>query len=349
MELISWPSTPLLRQALCSIEYRSTFIGKDSEDNALFDKTKQLPTLTYRATVKIHGMNCSVAFDTKEKTVNAQSRTLILSETETCNGFYNFVFEQEIKDFFWYLVNAVDEHVAQKYSRYAIFGEWAGQSIQKKVAVCKAPKFFTIFGVVGLDEEGNKHQIDDDIVYLLINSKKSKPKSIYHSLNFPSFIFTLNFNEVSKWLPELSKIVEEIEKNCPVGAYFGEQGTGEGLVFKCLDPDWQDPRYWFKLKGEKHKVSKEKTVDEAKVQIQESVQEFVDYACTENRLEQGISLIFEQRDKTPNKDQIADFLRWVVQDILKEEQDTLEESGITSKDVTKAISAKARNWFLAKY
>lgn len=349
MELVSWPSTPLLRQALVSIEYRSRFIGKDSENNPLFDASKKLPTLTYRGTVKIHGMNCSVVVDPAKKSFYTQSRTQLLSESETCNGFYNFANNVEISKFFLDLSYALSSHFKNEYSEYAIFGEWAGQTIQKKVAVSKVPKFFTIFGVFGIDNQGEKHLIDEDLVYTMVHSQGSKPRTVYHSLDFPSFLFELNFNDVETWLLMLSSLVEDIEKVCPVGAHFGENGTGEGLVFKCLTPGWENSRYWFKLKGEKHKSSKDTTLNESKIQVQESVRDFVEYTCTENRMEQGVDLVFNQKGETPCHAKIAEFLRWVVKDILKEESDTLHASGLTSKDVTKDISAKARKWFIANY
>lgn len=349
MDLVSWPSTPLLRQALLSIEYKSTYSGRDENENPIFDKTKKLPTLTYRGTVKVHGMNCSAVVRMADLELQAQSRNLVLSEAETCNGFYGFLNEKEKSDYFLAFSKNLNAHFDKKYNAYAFFGEWAGQSIQKKVAVSKVPRFFMLFGVIGIDSNGEKTQLDENLIYLMMKQIKNKPNAVYHSLDFPSFIFELDFNKVQDWLPKLSMLVAEIEKSCPVGLHFGEEGTGEGLVFKCLTPGWEDSRYWFKLKGEKHKVSKDTTVNEDKIQLQSSVQSFVDYSCTENRLEQGIDMVFGQKDQLPTKDKVADFLRWIVQDILKEESDTLEKSSLSSKDVTKAISAKARKWYLEKF
>jgi len=44
----------------------------------------------------------------------------------------------------------------------------------------------------------------------------------------------------------------------------------------------------------------------------------------------------------------GDYLRWVVTDILKEEADTMEASGLTAKDVGGAISKKAKMYWFAK-
>ena len=42
----------------------------------------------------------------------------------------------------------------------------------------------------------------------------------------------------------------------------------------------------------------------------------------------------------------GEFLRWIVTDVLKEEKDTLEVSGLDEKKVKNAIVTKARMWFL---
>jgi hypothetical protein len=41
----------------------------------------------------------------------------------------------------------------------------------------------------------------------------------------------------------------------------------------------------------------------------------------------------------------GDFVRWVYNDILKEETDTIVESGLEPKDVGSAVSNKARKWY----
>ena len=43
---------------------------------------------------------------------------------------------------------------------------------------------------------------------------------------------------------------------------------------------------------------------------------------------------------------IGEFLRWVGQDILKEEIDVLVKSNITRKDVMPRVADKARGWFI---
>ena len=40
------------------------------------------------------------------------------------------------------------------------------------------------------------------------------------------------------------------------------------------------------------------------------------------------------------------FLGWVINDILKEESDTIQNNNFDNKKIKSAISKKARTWFL---
>lgn len=70
--------------------------------------------------------------------------------------------------------------------------------------------------------------------------------------------------------------------------------------------------------------------------------EFVDYACTENRLEQGLGEVGLDQSK------VGAFIGWVNKDINKEEGDVLERSNLSMKDVGKMLSAKSRAFYLDK-
>ena len=65
---------------------------------------------------------------------------------------------------------------------------------------------------------------------------------------------------------------------------------------------------------------------------------------TEQRLEQGITWLKENQ-KEVNQKSTGDYLRWVVNDVIKEETDTIVENQLDPKKINSAISAKARVWF----
>ena len=143
---------------------------------------------------------------------------------------------------------------------------------------------------------------------------------------------------------EIKDITIAIENECPVGKYFGISGVGEGVVFTD-----ETKNYSFKSKCEKHSVSKVKTIANVDVEKIKKIQDFIDYAVTENRLNQGIEYLKEM-NKELDISSIGDFLRWLANDILKEEQDVITENGLDNdlKSIMKSTSNKGRKWFMDK-
>lgn len=47
---------------------------------------------------------------------------------------------------------------------------------------------------------------------------------------------------------------------------------------------------------------------------------------------------------------MGDFLRWLANDVLKEEQDVISENGLDNdlKAIMKSVSSKGRKWFMDK-
>ena len=213
-----------------------------------------------------------------------------------------------------------------------IYGEWCGGNIQKGVAINGLEKMFVIFGI----------KVDDNWIELP-NDLYDNEIGIYNILQFQTYEVEIDFNN-----PELSqnKIIEmtlSVEDSCPVGRFFGKEGVGEGIVFTCTTN--QDLK--FKSKGEKHSSSKVKTLNAIDTESMKCVNEFIELAVTENRLEQGISFFKENNIEVDSKN-TGQFLGWIVKDVLKEEKDTLEASGLNEKQVKNAIVTKARIWFLNK-
>ncbi len=91
--------------------------------------------------------------------------------------------------------------------------------------------------------------------------------------------------------------------------------------------------------------SKVKTPVEIDVEKMNSVNEFVDYCVTENRLNQGIEQVFTCNNLRPDIKNTGDFIKWISKDILKEETDTLVKSDLIWKDVSGVIAKKASQWF----
>lgn len=98
------------------------------------------------------------------------------------------------------------------------------------------------------------------------------------------------------------------------------------------------------VKGEKHSSSKVKTLAAVNVEKLESIQKFVEYAVTESRFNQACENVFPN-DEPIDVRKMGDVIRWVVNDVIKEEMDTMVENQVEPKDVNKYISAKVREMF----
>ena len=77
----------------------------------------------------------------------------------------------------------------------------------------------------------------------------------------------------------------------------------------------------------------------------ENIQKFVEYAVTESRLNQGIDKMKELNIPIDIKS-TGDYLRWIFNDIIKEETDTIVANKIDIKKIGSHISAKAKIFWL---
>jgi len=121
--------------------------------------------------------------------------------------------------------------------------------------------------------------------------------------------------------------------------------VGEGV---CYEGYFKDCRYIFKVKGEKHSSSKVKKLAEVDVEKINSIKEFASYVVTENRLNQAIEQVFTCNSIEPDRKHTGDFLKWIANDVAKEEMDTLVENGFEPNDVMPYVKEHARKWFFAE-
>jgi len=299
------------------------FQGKDENDTAIYNHLTPYPTIKWRGTVKNHGTNASI-IKYKNGTYEFQSRERILSLD---NDNIQFMSSLNNKSYISLFENI-------EFNDYcAIYGEWCGMGIQKGVAISQLPRMFIIFAVriddVWMDMENYKHL-------------KIENENIYNILQFPYFDITIDFNYPELSQNKLQELTLSVENECPVGKYFGVSGIGEGIVWEAF---YNGQRYTYKVKGEKHSVSKVKTLASVDTEEVNGLYEFVDYVCTENRMLQGMDKI---KETNPILDMslLGDYLRWLVNDIIKEENDTIIKNGIDIKKANKYISQKAKEFYM---
>jgi hypothetical protein len=322
------------------------------------DRSKRSPTLKFTGTVKLHGTNAAIAY---QKNVGYwyQSRNRVITSINDNFGFAEHM-DSLAETFFAEHVlphcPAISEYHEQG-STIVIYGEWCGGNIQDQsnVAITGLTKMFVIFkikiisrikgsltsGANARDKckgNPNKFWLDPkEWAYI-----KWHEGSIYSIYEFPTYDIDIDFNAPELSQNALTQITEEIERQCPVGAYFNRIGCGEGVVWT----EWKQTYgcLTFKVKGRKYSVINSKTLAPICAPKMNSVQDFVEYACTKNRMQQAYNSLQDELVSIETK-HFNTFIRWLTEDIIKEEKDTMDASNINARDVTRAMTSKAEAWF----
>lgn len=330
MEFIKFPSIEQFRTIVKKVNDRAKFVGKDENGDAIFDHSKTSPTLKFVGFVKGHGTNSSVHFNPKTNEFWCESRNNIISVDSDNAGFARFIENNKLV-----VLDLIQSIKNPNLETISIFGEWAGKGIQKGVAISEVDKFFSIFKV-GIEERWTSNEV--------ISSLKANESRIFNMSQFGSFEIEINFNRPEFSQNTLVDLTLKVEEECPIGKFFGISGTGEGIVWSCVTPGFESSDFWFKTKGEKHSVSKVTKIAAVDIEKVKSNEEFVEKTVTENRLRQGLEYLKEMKIEISPKS-TGDFIRWVHNDILKEESDIMNASGISEKDLGRLVSVKAKTWF----
>ena len=355
-------STNQFRNVVKSIKEQTVFAGLDSEGNVIKDMTKPLPKIDYIGTTKLHGTNASIilhedgviSFHSKSKLlgyVTADKEFILLSDNaEFAQSMYRRLESVEtiVKDV---LVQVKNPEGIVEYP-VKISGEWCGQGIQKGVGISYLPKrSFFIFGIKsGETDQENKNGWLSMYCLNGVGGFDTMSDGIYTIMDFSTKKITIDFNNPEYSQNLLVKATEEVENECPVSKQLNLKDSegnpallGEGLVWTPVDVNYcWDSGNWFKTKGQKHSVSKVKSVAEISPEKLNSIKEFVEYSVTENRLQQGLQEVgLDQKN-------IGKFIGWVSKDVSKEEGDTLETNNLSMKEVGKYIASKSREWYINK-
>lgn len=357
----SWPSINQFRQVVREVKSRATFKGLDDNGEPTFDPYAPIPTLTFEGSVKSHGTNASVtSIASKPTGFWAQSRERILTIDDDNYGWAKYT--QANNGVFTDLLTAAQDTLAKfTITHYSIFGEWCGQGIQKGVGISNVPKMFIIFGIVAwegpVDNEGEqtriyftKDQIAETVAYakeIVGFNGEVWPDNLYTKYDFKTYTMDINFNEPEVAQNILADLTIAVEQECPIAKQLGAEGVGEGIVWQCVTPGYEQSRFMFKVKGEKHSSSKVKTLASVDIEKVNSINEFADTVVTESRLTQGLEYLKVNNISIEPKSTPV-FLKWIADDVVKEETDTLVASELEIKDVITRVKYVARTWFLAQ-
>jgi len=304
----------------------------------------------YQSKIKLDGCNGGVQLFTDGRIV-PQSRNRILDPDDDNMGFAKWTVT--MYNYFADVRKRVNEQ-GYKDQHVTVFGEWCGKGIQKRTAISKIDrKIFAVFAVqIGGLNELAKLDIHGPSIRKLFPSHDD----VFVLPWMKSFMLDFsNTDQLEQQAKNINELVNEVEEQDPwVFETFGVKGIGEGVVMYPI-PDTcrglEDSIYIdrmeysdlvFKAKGEKHKVVKTKQAVQIDPEVANNIGEFVALFVTEPRLEQ----IIEQTG-TDNK-LTGDFLKAFCTDVKKESVAELEASNLDWKQVSKAVSTVAREWYLKK-
>jgi hypothetical protein len=310
--------------------------------------------INYLGKIKLHGTNAGVQIKANGD-VFAQSRSATISIGNDNAGFAAWV--EANKEFF---ADLRGRGKARDDEQITIFGEWCGSGIQKGVAISNIGRkifapFMLQYGQTDDDNYGKGTRVV--VEPSLLSNVIGEHKDIFVLPWVGKSNLVMDFYDDDSTRAAIARandLVAEVEPCDPwVKAVFDVEGTGEGIVFYpyLLNPEamtrWHFSTFGFKAKGEKHKVVKTRAAVQIEPEVASSIAEFVEMFVTEARLEQGVrevargELVFEAR-------LIGPFLGWFNKDVAKESTAELAAAKLEWKDVSKAVSSRAREWYLKK-
>lgn len=340
-----------------------------------------LPTLAFHGSVKLHGTNASVVVGPGPFEVYyAQSRSTVLSLEADNAGFAAFALQPQIK-------KALSRFASEARDAYfrdrdyvepfpattVVYGEWCGGNIQSGVALNKLPKMFVIFAVRLVGQLPADEDVDRSIWLMPWDVEAAFDKiapdgavmisagapaavmaelPIYCIEKFPTYKVNIDFADPAAVQNQLVELTKAVEAECPVSAALGAKGVGEGIVWTCVGGNATQIRLddlVFKVKGEKHSDTKVTKLASVDVERMASLKALAEAVTTDHRLEKGVAALQEAGvTEIYDMKNLGAFLKWIGNDVLKEETDTITENGFEPREVTKAVNDIAKAWFKAK-
>jgi hypothetical protein len=299
-------------------------------------------SVAYKAKVKLHGTNAAVRCFDGTKVV-AQSRTKDITPSDDNAGFAQWV--------------ATNEEQFRRLSdkNIVVYGEWCGKGIQKGVAISQVDRLFAVFAarLLGTDQL----IIEPEELQALVSGIPGV--HVLPWLGAPNDLqffahWDMGDEVLQSLVANVNYVVAEVERIDPwVKENFGVEGTGEGIVCYPVSKEHLGFENFtllcFKAKGEKHKNVATAKPAQLNAEAAASVDAFAELVVTEARLIQGAQMV-QLRDSSDLYDmkRVGAFIQWILADVEKETQDELEASGLTFKQVSKAVSDRARKWYIEK-
>jgi hypothetical protein len=282
-------------------------------------------SMDFCGTVKLHGTHADI-LQSADGQVTFQSRNRALTAESDNMGFAAAMSRLDLGALFAKVRARCPDAGA-----VMLCGEYCGGSIQKGVALSKLDRMFVVFDI-RVDGAWQDMRLHADV--------HDESQCVFNILQFPTYDITVDVANPESASRRLVELTEAVEARCPVGAHFGVEGIGEGIVWKPRDMHNRS-RFWFKVKGGKHSVVRVRPKDIAATDVlrMKDLDEFADRCVSEPRCQQAFQAV--GRD-------VGAFLRWIGRDVAKEEADTIEAHAWTPKAVNVALNERAKAWLRAQ-
>lgn len=340
--IIKFPSIENFRNIVHNVNHRATYVGKDEEGNPIYNPTLPKPILKFVGTIKTHGSNFSTCYNNHDG-IWWQSRERLITPLSD-NAGSAFFGETNKETFLKEIEKLANLHnIDLDNNTLSIYFEWCGKGIQKGVAVAELEKCCFVIGakVTPFEEDVASYWIDS-------STFKSVENRIYNIEDFPKYEIEIDFNNPNLSVNKILEQTLEVERECPVGKAFGIFGIGEGIVYNYFTEDGQ--RVSFKSKGTLHSQSSKvvtlKEVDDEKIN---KVIQVSNQLCPNWRLEQMLEKTFDlMNGGTLDVKKTGEYIKNMMQDILKEELDILSENNLTPKDITSNVAQISKNYLFER-
>ena len=345
MSFVSFPHIYDPKNAFKRVSMRASYVGRDENDQPIYDGMRPKPLVTFVGQVKVHGTNAAIRFEEDGRIV-CQQRGGDVPDDGGHFGFKAFVraLPKHVTDMMLSQARQAFSRFEKPAFPFTIFGEWFGMGIVRgDTAVNKLKdKRFYIFAVSSGEHGSSEEGAEDTRVWGDIKGIDPHYHGILNANNYYGVTVDINFNSdasIAAGLKRMTECTKEVEDMCPVGRELGVEGTGEGIVWTALGDN--DSRVWCKTKGDKHSKTTVKAVDPEADAKKSALAAFAESLVTQGRINQAMDIL-----PANDKSKTGEVARWVVNDILREEALTIQESGFEGKSVTALLGRAASRKFL---
>lgn len=295
-----------------------------------------MPVITFKGSEKLHGENMAVCYSQGELWV--QGRNHIRTLLDDQNGMALFV--DNTKSSWIAMFNQLEDlfDINPQSHTIVIDCEWAGGNIQKGNSACSGvDKGAYIFDYIRV-----AHNETDEIeTFSSSNLRTPIEDSIYLMSSFGSYELTLDFNDPVKCEEQLKQLAESIENSSPIAKYHNKPANvGEGVYLYGTDGT---NIYRLKAKGDKHggkpKVKRKQfPIDDEQLT---KLTTLADKVTPTWRLSQAITVTGATEMK-----HVGEVLKWVIQDVAKEEMTVLQEAGVELKELNRYIVTIVKDYYI---